>query len=173
MSALRQPVKRRFVKGHYLRGRWIGKNNPNWKGRVKFTKLGYLEIYRENYHHKLTNNSIKLHRFVYEYFHKCCLLSYIEIHHINGIRTDNHKHNLVVLTSSQHAKLNKNRYKFYNKIDMSGRFCLLCRSNKTWVDKKTGWVEWFGYENGLMCRKCYNKTRRKYGKLTSISTRVT
>jgi hypothetical protein len=101
----KQKIQRKFKHGHYLKGRWIGKNNPRWKGRAKFMTNGYLEIYRLEYHHKLTNSSVKLHRFVYEYFHKCCLLSWTHIHHINGIKTDNHKNNIIALSRSKHATI--------------------------------------------------------------------
>ena len=42
--------------------------------------------------------------------------------------------------------------------------CLLCESTETYI-KKNGHPQWFIYENGYICSKCYDKRRhRLYGR---------
>jgi hypothetical protein len=131
-----------------------GSKNPNWKGSVRFITSGHLEIYMPN-HPSVKNNRLPLHRFVYEYFNKCCLLSWIRIHHINGIKTDNHKHNLQPMMISEHMKIHMKGNK-HGERDMIGRYCLLCDSDETYVDKK-GHQQWYFYKNGFSCSRCHKR----------------
>lgn len=45
-------------------------------------------------------------------------------------------------------------------VDQSKCFCLLCDS-KTTYQKKDGRFDWFIYENGIICKKCYSKKYRQ------------
>jgi hypothetical protein len=45
------------------------------------------------------------HRLIYEEYHKCCLLSWCHIHHINGNKQDNRIENLQGMTHGQHSTL--------------------------------------------------------------------
>ena len=153
----RRKKLRFFVTHHNIKGKF----HPMWIGRVKFIDYGYLAIYRPDHHFKKNDNSVRLHRFVYEYFHKCCLLPWAHIHHINGIKTDNHKRNLIALTNSQHRKL-------HGKVDMSNRLCLLCNSTTTFYKKRLEYFVWYKYKDGFICQKCYSKlTKKKDSKLLS------
>lgn len=128
-----------------------GSKNPNWKGGIRFTSDGHLDIYKPD-HHYSKNNRIPLHRLVYEYFHKCCLLPWVEIHHTNGVKTDNHKHNLLAVTKSEHISIHMKGNK-HGERNMTGRFCLLCGSKNTYITKK-GHQQWYIHKNGFICRMC-------------------
>lgn len=142
---------RHYKKGHYLKNR-IGDKTPGWRGGIGYYGE-YLKIYRPDHRFRNIDNCIMLHRHVYEYFHKCCLLPHIEIHHINGIKTDNHRHNLMAITKFNHLSMHKRGNK-NNKKDMSNRKCLICDIDKTSITKK-GHTKWHKYQNGYICHKCY------------------
>ena len=48
---------------------------------------------------------MKIHRKIYEEFHNCCLLPYIEIHHIDGNHQNNNIENLMAVTSQEHYNI--------------------------------------------------------------------
>lgn len=79
-----------------VRNRMTGKNNYGWKGgKPRLDSNGYLE-YR---HGEL--RGIKAHRHVYEEHYGIKLKPHQNIHHINGIRTDNRIENLELWDTSQ------------------------------------------------------------------------
>jgi hypothetical protein len=137
----------RFIYGHATKGKKFTRLKPNnWKGGISWAN-GYLKIHRPKHHFADKHGYIRLHRFVYEYFHKCCLLPWGEIHHINGIKTDNHKHNIILISKTNHLKIHKIK-------DMSLRICVLCGSDKTYVDKR-GYQFWSVYNiTCFICSKC-------------------
>jgi hypothetical protein len=118
---------------------------------------GYLMIYKPKHHFTTKSGYILLHRFVYEYFNKCCLLPYIDIHHINRIKTDNHKYNLIAVTSSEHMKIHK------PQLNMSNRICFKCCKNSNEIPKRkdNNKPDWRLYNNNFVCRDCYGKLRYK------------
>lgn len=62
------------------------------------------------------------------------------------------------------AKHHQNLYHKGRKKDYSNRFCLLCNSNITGKNNK-GCFNWYKFNNGFICSKCYNRNR--YKKLVS------
>ncbi len=138
-----------------------GSKHWKWQGSVRFNIDGHLEIYKPDHKFARKNRRVPLHRFVYEYFHKCCLLPWVEVHHINGIKTDNHKHNLMAISISEHRSIHSKGNK-YGKKDMSDRICLLCNSKITYIDKKTGYKMWYKFNSGFLCMKCYYDNKKKY-----------
>lgn len=127
---------RRFISGHNQRG----KRPWNYKG-VRNSK-GYL-----------FEGLKRQHRLVYERYYKCCLLSWIHIHHINENKKDNRIENLIPLTIGRHSILHCTK-------DMSGRVCSICGTNTTRLNKH-GWTYWYKHNDGFLCDKCYNKFKRK------------
>lgn len=144
---------RRFVFGHHTRG--IYNNNYGrkgslsfgWKGGIKKDKDGYLYEYCPDHPFANRDGYVFQHRLVYERYYNCILLPYTSIHHINAIKNDNRIENLEPYYHSQHSQMHK-------KKDLTDRFCFLCKSIKTYVDKK-GYTVWFKHPNGFLCQKCY------------------
>lgn len=99
----------KFKKGHNTKFR-IGENHPRWKGGRKLE--GGYNVVKVYNHPKSYQNNIKEHRLIYEQYYRCCLLSFTDIHHIDGNKRNNDINNLLALSHSQHISL---RYKEYNK----------------------------------------------------------
>lgn len=51
----------------------------------------------------------KKHRKIYEEYHQCSLIPYIEIHHIDGDHSNNNIENLLAVTVEEHYKLHLER----------------------------------------------------------------
>lgn len=159
IRSVRRGLLKRFVNLHNFRGKnnpshvnpKTGNKSPSWNGGIRRGR-DYLEIKRWDHHFCNSEGYVKLHRFVYEYFHKCCLMPWVHIHHINEVKTDNHKKNLLAVTPPEHTII-------HNSIDMSNRYCLLCKSTTTYVKKNNGRPLWLSYQDGHICVKCYDKQR--------------
>ena len=76
----------------------LGNKHNNWKGGRYIDKDGYIVIYRP-YH------PIFEHRLVMEKYLGRQLTSDEDVHHKNGIKTDNRIENLQLITHSNHIKL--------------------------------------------------------------------
>ena len=103
------------------------------------------------------------HRLVYEQNHKCCLLPWGVIHHIDGVWTNNDISNLMLMSQAQHIRLHRT-------VDMSDRKCSHCGSDRTYKDPN-GRPEWVHSKitGELVCIKCYKREYyrlpRKYNKI--------
>lgn len=70
-------------------------------GKARIDNRGYWVITSG----KEGNNGKKLHRLIYQEYHKCTLLPRTIIHHKNGCRTDNNINNLEMMTWEDHTRL--------------------------------------------------------------------
>lgn len=57
----------------------------------------------------MKRESSKIHRQIYEDYHKCCLMPYIEIHHIDGNHKNNNIKNLMAVSAKEHYELHKSQ----------------------------------------------------------------
>lgn len=89
---------KKYVQGHHKFGR-----SSNWKGGIIVDIHGYKWI-------RLNGKYYRQHRLIYEEYHKCCLLPWILIHHINEDRSDNSIENLMPVTKGQHNVIHIRRY---------------------------------------------------------------
>ena len=78
------------------------------------TKYGLASLWGDYYILHDNGDRKKLHRVVYEDYHKCTLLPSTVVHHIDGNKKNNDISNLKIMSSSEHAKLHneKLRYNF-------------------------------------------------------------
>jgi hypothetical protein len=55
----------------------------------------------------MKRTTTKIYRKIYEEYHKCCLLPYIEIHHVDGNHKNNSIDNLLAVTAQEHYEIHK------------------------------------------------------------------
>lgn len=129
----------RFAHGH---------GSHNKSGRV-FDGHGYILRWK-------AGDYIREHRLVWEEHHNACLLSWSDVHHIDGNKRNNVWYNLKAMTKSNHTTEHQTK-------DMTHRFCSVCKSNTTYTDKH-GWRQWYGDENKWICSRCNNRKKTEdYG----------
>lgn len=57
----------------------------------------------------MKRKTTKIYRKIYEQHHQCCLLPYIEIHHIDGNHKNNNIENLIPVTAQEHYEIHKSQ----------------------------------------------------------------
>ena len=73
-----------------------------------FTKYGNASLDNGG-HYRITtskegNHRKMLHRLIYEDYHKCTILPFVDCHHKNGIKTDNRIENLQLMYHGEHSR---------------------------------------------------------------------
>jgi transposase-like protein len=117
--------KRSFINGHQNRGI----KNPRWKGGRYHRDGWYILVYLPNYPRTNYRGYILEHIVVYETFNKCCLLSWVILHHKDGNRQNNNISNLEPMTRDVHARL-------HNEIeDMNLQFKDRCVCGSRYIFK--------------------------------------
>ena len=149
----RHKVLRYFINHHHSRG----KNNNHWNGGRYKTRFNYILSYQPNHPFCEMKGYIMEHRLIYEQFHKCCMLKWGVIHHKNEVKDDNRIENLEGMTKFNHVRL-------HHKTIPIDRFCVLCRTGKTIINKRTKRPDWYKFKDDFICRKCYDKKRSGYYK---------
>jgi|SRR6478735_1522949 len=141
-----------------------GINNYNWRGGRCKDKKGYWFIRMPEYFASYDNGYVLEHIYNFQEYHKCCMLPWGEVHHVEPVTEEycnNMIWNLKGMTSSQHTGL-------HNKVE-SGRHCSKCNSMNTLLHSKDKHPLW--YKDGLggyFCSKCRDKNRRSK-KIKSLS----
>lgn len=148
---------KRFVHGHNNRG-LRQEETSQWKGGI-IIERGYILEYSPT-HPFNVKGYIRQHRLVMEKYIGRYLEPMEDVHHINGVKTDNRIENLQLLTRGSHSTIS-------NTIDMSERKCSKCGTDKTYIRKENGRPKWYSYNGGFLCLKCHMKryhTRKKSNK---------
>ena len=138
-----------------------GEKGNNWSGGEYFHKKdGYWYVKKHDHPNAQKDGYIRKHIYIFTEHHKCCMLKWGVVHHINEIKTDNNLDNLQGMMKKQHGVYHHSG-KPKPKKNHGNRICLLCDSKTTLINKKEGHEIWYNYEGGFICMKCYKKTKRK------------
>lgn len=115
------------------------------------TKYGLASLWGDYYILHNNGDRKKLHRVVYEDYHKCTLLPSTVVHHIDGNKKNNDISNLKIMLPSEHAKLHneKLRYDFSLNTSTTGIYRVYKQNKK---DTQQGFV-W--------CYRYYDNNKRK------------
>lgn len=134
-------VYRRFVSGHNSKG----SGNPHYGGgKEKHKEFKYKTKTDHSHPNADKYGHMRLHVWLYTTYHKCCMLKWSQIHHIDGDTLNNEISNLVGVMRSTHRRS-------HMTVDMSNRVCKLCESTET-SDR-----HWYRYEDGHICTHCKYK----------------
>ena len=126
-----------------------GQTHWNWQGGKRHHCDGYIQIWNPTHHFTDCNGYVMEHRLVYEEFHKCCLLSWVDIHHINRIKDDNRPENLEGMTKGEHTTT-------HQRSIPPDRTCYICNSPKTYMRSTN--AQWYRHHDGFLCQHCYRHT---------------
>ena len=80
-----------------------GANSGNFKNYRRKTSRGYIECYNPNHPNATTDGLVMEHRLVAEQKLGCILPKEFDVHHINGIKSDNRIENLAIMTHGAHT----------------------------------------------------------------------
>lgn len=144
-------IPKRFKKGHYyilIKNRI---NHPKWKGGRSKDKDGYWRYQLPDYFSARRDGRVLEHVYNFQEYHRCCMLKWGVIHHVDENKENNMVWNLRGMTRGQHMSL-------HGKKDMSSRRCFKCGSDKTYIQKK-GTHQWHFINNQYYCNKCGLKIR--------------
>lgn len=149
-SLNRHGLPAKFYPGHQTRG----KNNSKWKGGIGHIINGYARILFKDHPFAEKKGRVMFHRIVYEMYHKCCLLPWVDIHHRDGNKKRNHPENLESIFHGKHSSLtNKGRKHKRKRIR---RKCVDCGS-------KTIKGNWYRATSNkrYRCGTCHKRLVRK------------
>ena len=88
---------------------YSGKNSPNWRGGMTLTTMGYLMINSVNHPLARKNGSILVHRLIACEEWGIEAVMGMDVHHINGDKTDNRIENLEILSHPDHTIMNNRK----------------------------------------------------------------
>lgn len=156
----------RFMPNHHLNG----SNNHKWKGG-RGEDGGYWSLLLPDYYRANRTGRVKEHIYIYETYHKLCMLPWGDIHHKDGNTKNNDISNLQGMMRLQHHHL-------HHKKDMSKRFCSYpgCLTPYKTNVRKNGSPRWYKNPNkeqgewvcSICNMKIYNAKKKKK-KLKNLS----
>ena len=151
----------RFISGHQFKP-YRREKHYKWKnGRRKHGK--YMGLLKPDHPFHDNSGYVLEHRLIYEEYHKCCLLPWIDIHHINHNPQDNRIENLQPMTRPEHSRYHNLKILEERRKEINKRICSYCGSNKTPFHKKERYYIWYVNpkdKTKWLCNKCYIKYKR-------------
>jgi hypothetical protein len=93
-------------------------SRSNNKGRMKSTS-GYVLVLQKNHPHKDKAGYVREHRLIMETVIGRYLSKDEAVHHINGIKDDNRKENLQLLSISAHCEIHRRRENTFKLLTLA------------------------------------------------------
>ena len=153
-----KPAK--IARGHNFRG----KNNPWWRGGEFIDFKGYHRVRTPDDHPTRSYNKvIGKHRLVMEAYLERYLRPDEHVHHKDNNKLNNDISNLEIVNRSEHSKITVKTNPRTQKIDMSDRICMVCKSDKTNPSSRNGQPHWLKHpitKEKWVCKKCYKRIKR-------------
>lgn len=123
----------------------------------KLSRTGYVLIRAPDHPRAYKDGYVLEHVIIFETVHKCCLLEWANIYHIDGNKQNNDWINLEGMTRSQQTSIS-------HKIDMSDRKCVRCGGGtytRHRKDRPNASAIWSKYGDGYICNLCYDELHPK------------
>lgn len=146
---MRGPAKYKY--GHVPKG----ENSHSWRGGL-MKDGNYMKVYDPSHIHSDKRRHVKRHVKIFCDYYQCCMLPWGHVHHIIPVNkggTDDII-NLQGMTRSAHIKHHN------PKVDRSGRFCYMCKSTTTYIEKGREIPRWYTHpitHEKWLCSKCRKK----------------
>lgn len=105
----REPLKPKFNKEareNSVKAR-KGEKGGNNKGGKRINNDGYVEIWMPDHPNSNKKGYVREHRLVMSNYLQRPLFTWEDVHHKNGIKTDNRLENLEILSRSEHSRLHE------------------------------------------------------------------
>lgn len=141
---------RKYAHNHHI----FGPNNPNWNNGISYNR-NYRYLLMPNYPRADKDGYVLESVYVYQEYHKVCLLPWTEVHHIDPVREgwcNNMIWNLMAVTKWEHRTLDRTKNK-------DGWTCSKCNSMETYIKPNGGSAWYYDKEDNRMCKKCYDKSK--------------
>jgi hypothetical protein len=157
---------KQFIHNHHKRGCL----NNWWKGGESIDEDGYVLVLNKTHPYRNNRNQVRKHRLVMEeYLTKLNgIITYInpnlQVHHIDHNVRNNEVYNLQIIGKGSHTRIH-NLQREYKKKDMSDRICLRCNKTTTRFDNYHKIFSWYKYNDGFICRNCYQNMKYQTTKL--------
>lgn len=138
-----------------------GEKHWNYKGYSYKHSKGYIMIHRPEHPRADRRGYVLEHRLIMEKKIGRYLFPTEDVHHKNEVKDDNRIENLELLTHGKHTTLT-------NTIDMSNRICSICKTKKTYIDRRNNRPLWYNNKKDrkkLICARCY----RKLSKISNLN----
>jgi hypothetical protein len=147
-----------------------GPNHYNWKGGRR-KKDDYWLLYMPEYHASNKQGNVYEHIYIYEQYHKLCMLSWGSVHHKDGNGSNNEISNLQGMMQSHHCSLHMKGKSWHlgKHKDTSNIICFKCKRNKTTMEKPNGtnktpfprWKRLPWDKINWYCASCYTMIMKK------------
>lgn len=141
--------QRRFKPYHHS----FGPNNYNWNNGIRYTR-NYRYLLMPDYPRAESNGYVAEHIYVYQEYHKTCILPWAEVHHIEPVREgycNNMPWNLMCVMKSFHRTLDRTK-------NLDNHICIICGSGTR--KKPNGRPMWYyDKDRNPLCDGCYKKSK--------------